>query len=42
MGEEYASYVVARRLSKFPVIAAKAEADLNRMAVDTAKKAGAR
>lgn len=40
MGEEYASHVVKRGLSKFPKIAAKAEADLNREAAALASKLG--
>lgn len=40
MGEQYASFVVARRLSRFPQIATRAEADLNRTAANLASKLG--
>ena len=41
MGEAYASHVVRRGFSRFPKIAAKAEADVNRQAAAVAKKIGA-
>jgi hypothetical protein len=40
MGEQYASYVVKRGFSKFPRIATRAEADLNREAAAVASKLG--
>lgn len=40
MGEPYASHVVNRGFSKFPQIATRAEADLNREAAAIAKKLG--
>ena len=40
MGEQYASHVVRRGFSKFPKIAARAEADINRIAAKVAEKLG--
>mgnify|MGYP001564906742 CR=1 FL=1 len=40
MGEDYATHIVRRGLSKFPQIAARAEADLNREAAKVASKLG--
>lgn len=40
MGEQYASHVVRRGYSKFPKIAARAEADANRLAAKVAEKIG--